>query len=46
MKQLKTNKKWLLIIAVVLLAAASAAVFMKTEVYVKAATVDRGSKRY
>ncbi len=42
MKQLKTNKKWLLIIAVVLLAAASAAVFMKTEVYVKAATVDRG----
>jgi hypothetical protein len=27
MKQLKTNKKWLLIIAVVLLAAASAAVY-------------------
>lgn len=42
MKQSKTNKKWLLIIAVLLLVAASAAIFLRTEVYVKAVSVDRG----
>ncbi|MDD4681251.1 MAG: efflux RND transporter periplasmic adaptor subunit [Clostridia bacterium] len=42
MKRLKIGKRWLIIIAVVLLAALSVAVFLNTEISVKAATVDQG----